>query len=125
MTVTLAEVHAALDRVVDPCSNAMGAPLGLHEMGLAHDVSLDVAARAVRVTMRVTSPCCAYGPAMAVAAQRELAALDGIDVATVEIDHGAVWVPTAMTPAAIERIELRRRATRELAGVTPYDWTSR
>ena len=61
-------VVAALDAVVDPCSNALGEPLGLHEMGLTSRVDIDDDACAVVVTMRLTSQCCAYGPTMALAA---------------------------------------------------------
>jgi metal-sulfur cluster biosynthetic enzyme len=118
-------VDAVLDSVVDPCSNALGEPLGLREMGLATTVAIDDAAGSVEVTMRLTSPCCSYGPMMATAAERELAALPGVRSAVVRIDHGAVWTPAAIVGPAAERLAARRARTLELSGITPYDWSRR
>jgi metal-sulfur cluster biosynthetic enzyme len=118
-------VDAALDRVVDPCSNALGEPLGLREMGLASSVEIDDVHGDVHVTMRLTSPCCAYGPAMAVAAEREIGGVAGVRRATVVIDHAAVWTPTEITAPATLRLAGRRRHTIEVTGVVPYDWTTR
>jgi metal-sulfur cluster biosynthetic enzyme len=117
-------VAHALDRVVDPCSNAMGEPLGLREMGLTTNVEIDDAVGEVRVTLRLTSPCCAYGPTMADAARSELERIRGVASAIVEIDHGLVWTPAAISTSASERLAARRRRTRELVGVEPHDWTS-
>jgi metal-sulfur cluster biosynthetic enzyme len=120
-----AALNAALNRVVDPCSNAIGEPLGLVEMGLADDVDVDDSTGTVTVTMRLTSPCCAYGPTMATAAEREIAALPGVRAATVRIDHGAVWTPGEITGTAADRLAERRSRTLQLAGVRPYDWSRR
>lgn len=117
-------VSKALDRVVDPCSNALGEPLGLREMGLTSSVDVDDASGTVAVTMRLTSPCCAYGPMMAVAAERELAAVPGVKSATVTIDHGAVWTPAEILPAASKRLSVRRSRTIALSGVQPHDWST-
>lgn len=122
--IDAAAVDAALDRVVDPCSNALGEPLGLREMGLASSVAIDDVRGDVRVTMRLTSPCCAFGPTMAVAAEREIGRVVGVRRATVVIDHGAVWSPTEVTARANDRLAARRRHTVEMTGVAPYDWTS-
>lgn len=118
-------VDAALDRVVDPCSNALGEPLGLREMGLVSAVEIDDVERCVSVTMRLTSPCCAYGPSMAVAAERELLAVPGVRNARVGIDHAAVWTPGEITAGAAVRLAERRRRTVELTDARPYDWASR
>jgi metal-sulfur cluster biosynthetic enzyme len=117
-------IEAALDRVVDPCSQALGEPLGLREMGLTSAITVDESG-AVTVTMRLTSPCCAYGPMMATAAEQEIAALPGVRSASVRIDHGAVWTHAAIAAPAAARLAARRSRTRELAGVLPYDWSSR
>jgi metal-sulfur cluster biosynthetic enzyme len=122
--IDAAAVDAALDRVVDPCSNALGEPLGLREMGLAHRVEIDDANGDVRVTMRLTSPCCAFGPTMAIAAEREVGAIDGVRHATVVIDHAAVWTPAEISSRADDRLAARRRHTVETTGVAPYDWTT-
>lgn len=117
-------VSDALDRVVDPCSNALGEPLGLHEMGLTSSVDVDDVSGTVAVTMRLTSPCCAYGPTMAVAAERELATVPGVKSATVTIDHSAVWTPAEILPAASMRLSVRRSHIIALSGVQPHDWST-
>ena len=118
------EVDAALDRVVDPCSNALGEPLGLQAMGLIADVDIDQATGEVRATMRLTSPCCAYGPMMAMAAERELQRVAGVATATVTIDHAAVWTPTEILAEAAERLSARRTRTIALSAVRPHDWST-
>jgi metal-sulfur cluster biosynthetic enzyme len=122
VTLNAEAVTRALDRVVDPCSNAMGLPLGLVEMGLVKDVEFDHAAAQVVVRLRLTSPCCSYGPLIAAAARTELQRIPGLASATVEIDHGATWTPAALTTDAARRLEQRRAATRRLTGVQPYTW---
>lgn len=123
-TIDRAAVDAAIDRVVDPCSNALGEPLGLAEMGLVSDVVIDDAAGSVEVTMRLTSPCCAYGPTMAVAAECELRALAGVETARVTIDHAAVWTPDEMAPSSSVRLVARRERTLAVADVRPHDWST-
>lgn len=118
-------IRAALDFVVDPCSNAMGEPLGLIEMGLVSHLAIDDSAGAVDVTMRLTSPCCAYGPMMARAAERELESVAEVQHAHVVIDHAAVWTPLDITAPAATRLEARRATTRTLIGAPPYDWRAR
>lgn len=118
------DVVAAIDRVVDPCSSAMGLPLGLAELGLATVEACEPDAGRVSVRLRLTSPCCAYGPTMAKAIEHELTALAWIHCASVEIDHAAIWTELHITPDAAARLEVRRENTRAVTGVRPYPWTS-
>ena len=117
-------IDAALDRVVDPCSNALGEPLGLREMGLTSTVDIDESRGSVAVTMRLTSPCCSYGPTMALAAERELHAVSGVRSATVTIDHSAVWTPAEILSEASVRLGGRRARTLAIADVQPHDWST-
>jgi metal-sulfur cluster biosynthetic enzyme len=114
-------VLAALDAVVDPRLAAMGEPLGLRELGLVTGV--DVSGAAVAVTIRLTSPCCAYGPALAEALQRALLATDGVEEAQVVIDDGAVWTPVDLTSDAAARLARRRVTTVAPTGIRPHDWS--
>lgn len=123
-SIDRAGIDAALDRVVDPCSNAMGEPLGLCEMGLTSAVEIDEVRGAVDVTMRLTSPCCAYGPTMALAAERELRLVPGVTAATVTIDHGAVWTPAEILPRAAVRLADRRARTLVVSDTHPHDWST-
>lgn len=118
-----AAVSAALDRVVDPCSSAMGMPLGLVEMGLVTRTEHDPETGTLKVTLRVTSPCCAYGEVLAEAARAELEQLPAVTNATVVVDYGAVWTPVDISPHAGKALAIRRAATVTLTGVRPYDWT--
>jgi metal-sulfur cluster biosynthetic enzyme len=122
--ISRAAVDDALDRVVDPCSKALGVPLGLREMGLTTSVTVDDEAGAVQVTMRLTSPCCAYGPMLADAAKRELERVPSVTSASVEIDHAAVWVPADMGADAMSRLERSRRRNLALDDIRPHDWST-
>jgi len=116
-------VEVALDAVVDPCSNAQGTPLGLAEMGLVTSISVEDGNGEVHVTLTMTSPCCAYGPALAEAARAEIATIPGVSRAIVTIDHDAVWTPEQMTSPARVELARRRRRIVELGDLRPYDWT--
>jgi metal-sulfur cluster biosynthetic enzyme len=118
-------VRAAIGRVVDPCSNAMGVPLDVADMGLVTQIAIDHAAGSVSVTMCVTSACCSYGPAMATALEAELQGVPGVHHASVTIDHRVVWTPDRLSPDASERLEQSRARTRALTALTPYDWSTR
>jgi len=117
-------LHEALDRVVDPCSNALGEPLGLREMGLTPSVDIDDASGTVTVTMCLTSPCCEFGPTMALAAERELAAVPGVRSVTVTIDYGAAWTPAAIMPSATVRLSERRLHTIAVFDIQPHEWST-
>ncbi len=117
-------VDDALNRVVDPCSNALGEPLGLREMGLIPSVVIDEGLGSVTVTMCVTSACCAYGPTMARAAEAELARLHGVRSATVTLDYSVVWTPDDIEGTAAVRLSARRRRTVAVADVRPHDWST-
>ncbi|MCY7300040.1 MAG: iron-sulfur cluster assembly protein [Ilumatobacteraceae bacterium] len=117
-------IDEALDRVVDPCSNALGEPLGLREMGLTSTVEIDDGSGSVDVTMRLTSPCCAYGATMALAAERELICVSGVRSATVTIDHSAVWTPAQILPTASARLGDRRARTLAVTDLKPHDWST-
>ncbi len=119
-----ADVDSAVARVVDPCSDAMGLPLDVAEMGLVRRLDVDAEAGEVQLTLALTSPCCAYGPAMAAALEAELSALDWVHRVSVDIDHAAVWTPADMSPAASDRLGTARDRTLLLTGVRPYDWTA-
>ena len=96
-----AAISACLEAIVDPCSVAAGAPAGLVSMGLVGEVTITPRTEGthVGVTLYVTEPGCIVGALFQVTAQRELAALPGIESADVQIDHAHLWDPTQMTPA--------------------------
>jgi len=115
-----ADVAAALDRVVDPCSLQARAPLSLVDMGLV-DWSVD-AAGAVALRMWVTSPCCVYGPRLAEAAERELRAVAGVTDVRVTFDHSVLWSPEMMTAAGRDSLTARRTASATATAPRPHRW---
>lgn len=104
-----ADIMAALEEVVDPCSIATGAPIGLVSMGLVKDVVLDRGACVV--TLRTTSPLCMQAPMIMDAVERRLARLAGLTGVRCTIDHGVDWEPSMMAAAARDRL----RAIRPMA----------
>jgi len=119
----MAAVLAAVDRVVDPCSAAMGTPIGLAELGLLTVESIDEDSGAIRLHLRLTSPCCSYGPMLATAVEHVLGELEWVSVASVQIDHDVIWSEAEIAPATAARLAARRDLTRTLTGVRPFDWT--
>ena len=123
MTLTpgIADIRAALDTVVDPCSAAMGAPLGLCEMGLVREIHIGDSG-AVTVTMCVTSPCCAFGPTMADAARQRVASVLGVQSVKVTIDPSVVWSETLLNEHVALSTSARRQQQRAIMGIKPYRW---
>lgn len=109
-----ARVQAALDGVTDPCSQAAGAPAGLVEMGLVRELVIasgDGGAHVV-VTLTLTDPGCLLGSEFARAAQEAVAAVPGVALAEVCVDHRVDWDPSRMTPAYRARLEAVRERRR-------------
>lgn len=110
-----------LERIVAPCSRAVGAPAGLVSMGLVLDVSVSGApgAAIVNVTLGITEPGCMMQGIFSATAEREIRALTGVADVVVRVDHGHVWDPDDMAAdyrARLSKVRLERtvRAERPL-----------
>jgi metal-sulfur cluster biosynthetic enzyme len=120
--VIIERIRAELDRVIDPCSAAAGAPAGLVEMGLVRELSVheEPGGAAVRLRIGVTEPGCLMGASFAVQARQRLERLDGVISVHIELDHRADWEPGDIAPGYRLRLEAvrdqRRRALRARAG---------
>ena len=104
-----------LEGVIDPCSQAAGAPVGLVSMGLVRDVSVTgpPGAAIVNVELGITEPGCIMQGIFSAAAEREIRLLPGVADVGVRIDHAYVWDPDDM--AAEYRVRLTMmRADRRL-----------
>ena len=112
--MTPAEVCAALDGIVDPCSVVAGAPAGIAEMGLVREVAIGecVEGTTVRVRIGLTEPGCMMGASFVVKARERLAALPGVARVDVELDHAADWHPSDADPAYQERLRVVRAERR-------------
>lgn len=122
MTPRADEVLDALDRVVDPCSSALGVPLGLRAMGLVAGVEIGDGRVAVR--LRLTSACCAYGPMLSAAAADEIGRLPAVRAVDVTVDHTETWSPADLSDGAAAALDDRRRRTIELTAARPHDWST-
>ena len=95
-------IAAELDRILDPCSLASGAPMGLVEMGLVDRVDISGSGE-VEVHLRLTSPFCHMIGFFHVEAERRLSALAGVRRVEVVADQGLDWSPARISPAAQAR----------------------
>ncbi|MBN8995073.1 MAG: DUF59 domain-containing protein [Rhizobiales bacterium] len=95
-----------LDTIHDPCSAAIGKPIGLVGMGIIDDVS--VAGDEISVTVLPTFPDCLFRGVFEEKIEKALGGLPWCRHVTVRFraaDHG--WDETRMTPEA--RAQLGRR----------------
>lgn len=99
-------VEEALDRVADPCSIGTGAPLGLREMGLVHN--LDIVDGAVRVTLRVTAPTCWQAINIVQAVERVVSEVPGVRTVECVVNFATEWSPSMMSAAAREKLRRAR-----------------
>jgi metal-sulfur cluster biosynthetic enzyme len=118
------EVRAALEKVCDPCSIAMNAPLSILDMGLVRGWSVDGLGN-IRVRMCLTSPSCTMSPYMVKAAEDLLSKIKGVKSALVEIDPEVFWTPDDMTERGRQILQARREASVRRAEVVPQQWRPR
>jgi metal-sulfur cluster biosynthetic enzyme len=97
-----AQIAAALNGVVDPCSIATGRPITILDMGLVRSVAVE--GSAVHVVLRLTSPFCFQVPLIREEIERRLAAIGY--ACEVGVDTADEWLPEMMSTEARE--DLRR-----------------
>lgn len=117
-----AEVRAALNEIIDPCSAAAGTPLGLVDMGIVRDVAVD--GSTLRIELLPTFPACRFVPIFEAEIRKRLGDTRltvSVDVA----DPSVVWDESMMSPSAVELLENRRRAARPSLGPTGSTPTGR
>lgn len=91
--VTTEGVREALHAVIDP-------ELGLDviDLGLVYDVRIEDGA--AHVTFTLTSPACAFGPALADEIQEVVSGLDGIEKVFPRLTFDPPWTPQRMSEDA-------------------------
>jgi metal-sulfur cluster biosynthetic enzyme len=87
----LAEIRAAADTVTDPCSIALGRPVGLAEMGVLRRIELGEGGR-VTVALALTDPLCPFRARFEADIAKAVEAIDGVETCTVEF-AGQLWSP--------------------------------
>ncbi|MFO1149930.1 MAG: iron-sulfur cluster assembly protein [Alsobacter sp.] len=100
-------VLAAIDGIVDPCSEAVGHPVGLVAMGMIE--RLDVTGGSVLVSVLPTFPACLFQGKFEEEIEARVGALPWCDGVAVRFIHGAVsWDETRMSPRARALLGRRR-----------------
>lgn len=103
-------VLEALNSILDPCSQAVGAPVGIVDLGLVRKLALsdDGDGTSVTVTIGVTEFGCMMGGPFVADAYRVLGELPGVSRVSVEHDTEFDWDPEDMSPSYRRRLERRR-----------------
>ena len=111
MTIISAEdVFSRLHEITDPCSAATRVPLSIIEMGMVEKV--EIAAGAVVVALRMTSPLCHALPYFQMEIERVLAGVPGIEGVKCTFDNGGNWQPDDMTAGAQRKLADQREVVR-------------
>jgi metal-sulfur cluster biosynthetic enzyme len=106
-------VRRQLNLIIDPCSVAAGAPVGIVEFGLVPRVRLTEAANGrwrVGVTIRLTEPGCVMAGPFGMRAQEVLSALGWVDAIDVHVDNKRLWTEADISTAYAIRLDASRQA---------------
>jgi metal-sulfur cluster biosynthetic enzyme len=113
-----AMVVAELEAIVDPCSRALGKPIGLAGMGMIE--RLDVSGDAVSVLLLPTFPACIFRGVFEAEIEKRLLALpwcDSVSVAFCPAEQS--WDESRMSAAARARLGRRDRDRRAAPAGAP------
>jgi metal-sulfur cluster biosynthetic enzyme len=114
--LTEADIRSVLDTIVDPCSQAAGAPAGISEMGMIPEIRCRPDAGGdmdIRVRLIVTHPFCMVSGMFVREIVERLEARAGVGSVTVDFDAGTLWEPDMMSPAYAQRLAEARARRRE------------
>ena len=89
--ITKEQVFEILKPIVDP-----EIQLGLVELGLIYDISIENEGKRLEVKMTLTTPMCPYGPMLVGQVQDILSCLPGIAEARVTLVWEPPWDPRVM-----------------------------
>ncbi len=78
-------------------------PVNIYEIGLVYEVDVDEGDN-VRILMTLTSPMCPVAESLPPEVEEKVAAVEGVNSATVDITWDPPWDPDMMSEAA--RLEL-------------------
>jgi metal-sulfur cluster biosynthetic enzyme len=107
-TATERAVLAALDRVVDPCSQSWQRPLSIVDLGLIRRISIDPRGTA-RVDISLTTPFCLAVTIIMQAIEQRVGEVPGVRAVEVVVDPTVVWSIDLMTEDGRERLLAHRR----------------
>ncbi len=103
-----AEVRAAINAVVDPCSAAMTVPIGLDDLGIVENVHVDDGH--VRVSLLPTSPHCLFLGLFEEEIESRVGALEWVRSVDVRLSESlAIWDESHLSDGARRRLTAARR----------------
>lgn len=114
MTVTEPQIRALLNTIIDPCSRAAGAPVGLDDLGLVRRVEITGpdSDQRVRVVVGVTEWGCMMGAAFLTEASKLLETVVMSDRVIVDLDTEFDWVPEDMSDGYLAILNTRHAVGR-------------
>jgi len=118
---TLGAVVAAIERVYDPCSLAVNAPLNLIEMGLVRKCSVDDDGIA-HVSIGTTAPGCVLVGSILEALEEQIGAVPGVSSVELRVDTSVIWTPDLMTDEGRRKLDARRQESHRRVPVRPRQW---
>jgi metal-sulfur cluster biosynthetic enzyme len=104
-------VREALNAVLDPCSIGRGVPAGLIDMGMIGGLELEPASPnriRARITVRITSPGCAFGLHFDDQIRARLAPIEEIEEVEVLWNTDFDWSDDDMSDELKERLRRKR-----------------
>jgi metal-sulfur cluster biosynthetic enzyme len=111
-----AEIRRVLNEIIDPCSAAAGAPIGLVDMGIVHELRLE--GSTLRLRLLPTFPACRFVPIFEAEIRKRLVDKD-LSISVEVVGPEVVWDESLMTTAGKARITARRKKARaELKSMT-------
>jgi len=111
-----AEVMAAIDTVLDPCSVFNGTRLSLIELGMVERVTIEDGGR-VHILLFLDDPTCMLSFEINRMLDEAVSALPGVTKVSVEIKADELWTEDRMTRNGRTRLEAFRAKRRQLREV--------
>ncbi len=105
MSVKVEEVRAALNEISDPCSCALGVPVGLADLGLIDSIIVDNSR--VSVSLLTTSPQCMFVGHFVAEAERLINALPWVGQVSVRVRYELIWDDSRIEPRRREMLRWR------------------
>jgi metal-sulfur cluster biosynthetic enzyme len=107
-----AEVMAAIDTVLDPCSVFNGTRLSLIELGMVERVTIEDGGR-VHILLFLDDPTCMLFFEINRMLDEAVSALPGVTKVAVEIKADEIWTEDRMTTTGRTRLEAIRAKRRQ------------
>jgi metal-sulfur cluster biosynthetic enzyme len=108
-TITMDAVNEALDKVIDPCSVAVGVPMSMRQMGLVRHVGI-LPGGIVEVHLRMTSPGCHMGALVFEPAIREeIGKIPSVTEVRIDFLEAIGWTENDIELGLRQQLQERRR----------------